>query len=191
MFKSLISKTLQMPILGHGAALVAAFGGFQLVKSRLDASYAASNPPVDYATGQTAFSGEQVKEYYSHMIDAGSLDIYKTTQLIDFGFIATLFAFGLLFGTFLARLGRPDSWARRAGIGAAIFAMTGAIFDVIENLISFVMLANPLEFANWIALPYSGFAALKFACITLAMVCVLITILLIVVGRLSKKPRLG
>jgi|GEM_PF-1624411 len=191
MFKSLISKTMHLPILAHGAAAAVAFGAFQLVKIRLDASYAASNHPVDYATGQTTFSGEQVKEYYAQMIEAGSLDIYKTTQLIDFGFIITLFAFGLLFATFLGRLGRPDSWARRVGIGAAIFAMVGAIFDVIENLISFVMLANPLGFANWIALPYSGFAALKFACITLALLGVVITVLLIVAGRLAQKPRLG
>ncbi len=47
--------------------------------------------------------------------------------------------------------------------------MTGTMFDVIENLISFVMLANPNEFANWIALPYSAVAVAKFACITVGM----------------------
>jgi len=39
----------------HGFATIAAFGMFQAAKSALDASYAASGHPVDYATGQTSF----------------------------------------------------------------------------------------------------------------------------------------
>ena len=40
-----------LPRWAHGAATLAAFGLFQAAKARLDASYAASGHPVDYAMG--------------------------------------------------------------------------------------------------------------------------------------------
>ena len=67
----------------------------------------------------------------------------------------------------------------------------GALSDAIENGWSFIMLANPTDFANWLAIPYSGFASLKFALITLAMLCLLISAVLTVIGRLTGKSNLG
>lgn len=41
---------------------------------------------------------------------------------------------------------------RTAALGVAI-AMAGSILDAIENLISFVMLSQPADFADWIVYP--------------------------------------
>jgi len=53
------------------------------------------------------------------------------------------------------------------------------------------MLADPQGFSNWLAFPYSGFAVLKFALITLGMGLLIATIILAMVGRLLNKPRIG
>ena len=146
---------------------------------------------MDYFTGQTRFSGETVKGYYATMQEAGTLDVYWQTQLIDFGFIAAIFSMGLFFCTLLSRLGREGSWARTLGLLAGLSAMAGACCDALENLVSFVMLSAPQDFPNWIALPYSGFAALKFGLITLAMALLIGCILLALLGKAMKRPNLA
>ena len=187
----MFSRLTQSNIFAHAGATAAAFGAFQLVRLRLDALYAVSRHPVDYATGQTTFDGIRIKEFYAHMQAEGTLGIYVQTQLFDFLFIACVALLGLTLGTLTARLGRPGSLARRAGIAAAISAMGGAAMDAAENLVSFVMLADPAGFPNWLALPYSGFAVAKFALMTLAMALVLITLILAAAGRATRRPALA
>lgn len=183
------NKLTEMPIWLHVAATAVAFGVFQAVRVTLDAYYAASNHPVDYATGQTTFDAERIKGFYAVMEQAGTLDIYVRTQLVDFGFLTMIAVFGLLLGTLVARSGPQGSWARKAGLGAAVAAVFGALCDASENAVSFIMLANPQGFADWLALPYSAFAVLKFALITLAMALVLVALLLGLAGRVLPRSR--
>ncbi len=129
----------------------------------LDASYAASKYPVPYAEGQTEFSGEKLKAYYSYMLEQGTLGIYWRTQFIDFAFIASMFVAGLVISLFLARLFKRGSFLNRTALLTAFLVPFGAFCDVLENLVSFIMLSQPLEFANWIAIVYSSFAVVKFA----------------------------
>ena len=170
----LMNKAMQMNGFIHAGAALGAFGGLQWVQGKLDASYAASNHPVDYATGQTTFSGEAIKGYYAHMEALGTLDIYRTTQLIDFGFIAAMMLLAFFMSTFVGRFAAAGSWGRKAAVVAGLAGIAGAGFDAIENLISFVMLADAQGFADWLALPYSGAASVKFALITLAMFSLLV-----------------
>jgi hypothetical protein len=184
-------KLTQLPIWAHGLGLVAVFGVFNVVKARLDALYAASGHPVDYATGQTTFDAQRVKGFYDVMDQAGTLGIYVQTQIFDYVFMLTLAAFGAMLGTFVARAGRQGSWARRIGLTAAIAALFGAVMDALENGVSFVMLADPAGFADWLVLPYSGFAAIKFALIGLALLCVAACLIIAALGRVFKRPSLG
>ena len=98
---------------------------------------------------------------------------------------------GVFVCTLISRASRDDSWGRRVGLLAGLCALTGAVSDAIENGWSFVMLANPTDFADWLAIPYSGFASLKFTLITLAMVGLIISVALAVIGRLTGKSNLG
>lgn len=191
MLGNLKNWILAQPLWIHAAASVGAFVYFGWVKGKLDSSYVASGHPVDYVTGQTAFNDKTIKSYYAHMQEAGTLDVYWRTQLIDFGFILAMMLMALIFCTLVARIGRQGSWARRAGLLAASAVFLGAVCDIIENGWSFVMLSNPTDFASWLALPYSTFASLKFALIALGMLLVCITILLGLVGRVLRKPRIG
>lgn len=186
-----LNKIASLPLVVHVGAMVATFLGFNWIKTKLDQSYANSLHPVDYATGQTTFSGEMVKSYYAHMIEQGTLDIYVTTQLIDFGFILAIACMGAFFCTFVARASREGSWGRRVGLFAGLCAILGAVCDAIENGWSFVMLADPTGFANWLALPYSGFASLKFALITIAMASLILSLLMALAGRVATRPALG
>jgi len=145
-----VKAPLRWKTIPHLIGAVGAMAGFQLVKARLDASYVASQHPVDYATGQTGFDASLVKGYYAHMDAAGTLPIYVQTQIIDFAFIIFL------------------------GGGAIVF---GTLMDCAENLVSFVMLADPQGFPSWLALIYSSFAVTKFACIALGMLLILTSLI--------------
>ena len=191
MFLKALNRVTSLPLWAHAAAAVATVAGFQWIKGRLDASYAASRHPVDYAVGQTAFSGERIKGWYAQMQNTGTLDVYWTTQVIDYGFILAMACMGLFVCTFLARFSRSGSWGRRIGLLAGGAVVLGAVCDAIENAWSFVMLADPAGFANWLAVPYSGFASLKFALIALGMVATIGGLAAGAVGHMLKKPQIG
>lgn len=180
-------RIARLPVLAHVGATVLAFGAFQWVKGRLDASYAASGHPVDYATGQLAFDARTIEGHYAAMIEAGTLDIYVRTQVIDFGFIACVMALSLLLGTLVARLGGPGSFGWRAGMAAAVLGVAGATMDVVENLLSFVMLARPQDIPQALALAYSSAAAAKFVLLTLAMLAVGVSLVAGAAARLRRR----
>lgn len=186
-----IEKATQLPLLLHVPAAIASVFWLQWAKTKLDASYAASRHPVDFVTGQTTFSGPEIKGYYDAMTQTQTLDIYVRTQLIDFGFILGVALLGIFVCTLFARLARPASWARRIGLIAGLAFVFGAVSDAIENGWSFIMLMNPSGFADWLALPYSSFAMLKFALMTLAMVLTLICVVCALGGRVLGRPKIG
>lgn len=142
-------------------------------------------------TGQTSLSGETIKGYYATMSDAGTLDVYVTTQWIDFGFILGFFGIGLFVCTLIARLNRPLSFGRNTGVLAGLAFVFGGLNDMIENGWSFVMLANPSSFADWLALPHSTFAVVKFGLITLGMALALASLVLATAGRALSKENTG
>ena len=191
MFLKLLNRVASLPLWIHAAATVATVAAFEWTRGWHEASYAASRHPVDFATGQTAFSGEKIKTYFAHMQKAGTLDVYWTTQVIDYGFILAIAGMGLFVCTFVARFSRGGSWGRRLGLLAGAAVVLGAACDAIENVWSFVMLADPAGFADWLAVPYSAFASLKFAAIALGMVAAIGSLAAGAVGRVLKRPLLG
>ena len=155
----------RLPLSIHGALALGSFAVQQFALKTVNARYVRSEHPVSFAQGQTSFDAGAIKGWYAAMEAGGTMEIYVQTQLIDFGFIASMMLFGVLVGSFLARIAWQKGIARLLGLAAAVLVPMGAGFDVIENLISFVMLADSQGFADWIALPYSGFAVAKFAAI--------------------------
>lgn len=180
---SLHQQISRLPLLVHALAAISAFILLGFVNTMLDASYAESLFPAPYAVGQTTFDGELLKSYYQFMIDKNTLGIYWRTQFIDFGFIASMFIVGLLIPTLLRRIALPASWGYSILTWAGILIPLGAIFDTVENLNSFILLAQPQTFPNWLALPYSTFAAIKFGCIGLGLIAMLIGLLIALFER--------
>lgn len=181
------SNLFRLPVVAHLGAAALALTGFRWIKGVLEASYAASLHPVDYATGQLAFDARLIEGYYARMNDLGTLHIYWRTQFIDFGFIAAVMVVSLLVGTLAARLGgrinRLGIWGWHIGLAAAVLGMTGAAFDALENLLSFAMLARPEAIAGALAFVYSSAAATKFGFLTAAMLALFVSVLAGVAAR--------
>jgi len=124
-----------------------------------------------------SFSAEKIKAWFAYMAEQNTLGIYKTTQHIDFIFILSVFILHFFTLVLISRLFPIDSTWRKVMIICATVSLLAPIFDVLENLVSYLMLASPVDFPNWLVYPYSGFAALKFAMFVFAYVVAIIGIL--------------
>lgn len=149
------------------ATLWAASGAsllFNLAASAwLNTSYAASGYPVPYYVAQLSFSAERLKGWYAAMLQQGTLDLYLRTQHIDFVFIASTLLLHFFTLVLASRAFPAGSRGRRTMVAAAAVSAIAPMADAAENLVSYVMLAQPLGFPSWLALVYSSFSAVKFA----------------------------
>lgn len=128
----------------------------------LTANYIASKFPVPFFTAQLSFDPEKIKAWYAFLINEGTLDQYIHTQNIDSLFIlSTLFlhGFGLLL---ISRLFSAEAKGRHIMVICALISAIAPLSDQLENLVSYVMLANPSGFSDALAYLYSTFAATKF-----------------------------
>jgi hypothetical protein len=169
MMLQIVNRIMSLPIVSHLGLAALAVAAFAAAKSTLDQSYAASRHPVDYATGQLAFSAQKVTEFYQAMTASGTLPLYWRTQIIDFGFIISVVLIGLFLGSLAPRLWPSGHWGRRFGLAVPVLAVLGALFDAIENLLSFWMLSVFPSIPTSMAVAYSGAAATKFLFLTCAM----------------------
>lgn len=136
----------------------------------LNASYAASGFPVPYWQAQLSFDHEKLKGWYDHLIGKGTLEKYVQTQNLDFIFIASVLVLHTAALLAISRLVPVRSRARLFIVWASLLAIAAPLADGIENVISYIMLANPTDFAPSLALVYSSFAAVKFGMFTFAYV---------------------
>lgn len=133
----------------------------------LDPAYLASHYPVPFYVGQTTFNATELKGYYQVMLDKGTLPQYWLTQCIDFVFIAcTYWAFFALTQSIFHSIKRLQPGAVRWQAVAKFCcycAPLAAVADMAENLVSFIMLLQPVSFLDMWVYPYSSFAVIKFA----------------------------
>lgn len=155
----------------------------------LEKSYLLSKFPVPYFEQQTSFDSLQMKAWYAHMLQEGTFGIYLRTQFIDFAFIAAVILAGFTLCTFLANLHPSNSFFHKWGRKLAFALPLAGGFDVLENLVSFFMIANPANFADALIIPYSTFAVIKFGCWTIGLISLLISVLALPISRFvfSKK----
>lgn len=136
----------------------------------LTASYIASKFPVPYFVAQLSFNPGQLKIWYGALLEQGMLDKYLQTQHIDSLFIlSTLLLHGLAL-LLISRLFAANSKGRKIMVICALISAIAPIADQLENLVSYVMLANPRDFLGGLAYLYSSFAAIKFAFFVFAYV---------------------
>lgn len=137
--------------------------GSQLAQHFLDRLYVASQFPVSFFEGQTAFDADKVKSWYMVLIEHGTLDRYIWVQIADYGYMATVLAGFFALTAAIYRSLPVGHWLKGAALVMILVACTAPAFDALENLVSFFMLADPVGFADWLVYPYSGFASAKFA----------------------------
>jgi hypothetical protein len=134
----------------------------------LNAAYAASGFPVPYWQAQLSFDHLKIKGWYATLIAQGGIGPYLQAQYVDFLFIASVFVMHAAWLTLVARLHPFASRSQKVMLGAALLSTLAPVFDTLENLVSFAMLADPLNFQPALALVYSSLAAGKFAMFTFA-----------------------
>ncbi|WP_323814175.1 hypothetical protein [Cellvibrio sp. NN19] len=152
--------------------------------SALTASYAASKFPVPYYVAQLSFSAEKLKAWYSALMDSGTFDVYLQTQHLDSLFILSVLLLHPLVLVLISRLFLVDSKARKFIVFCALASAIAPISDQLENLVSYIMLANPQSFAGGLAYIYSSFAAIKFGFFIFAYIVAPLGILFGLVSRL-------
>ncbi len=161
-----------------------------LTMGYLNQLYAATEFPVSYFVGQTAFDGNLIKSYYSVLIEKGKLDDYHFVQVFDYLFMITVFFSHLFVCAAIYKTLPSIKMLQRVGYTMIVVTPLAAIMDAFENLVSFFMLADPVNFANWLAYPYSIFAVVKFFLFTLFMIWVAFSVVTIVAyGVYSKLSR--
>ncbi len=143
----------------------------------LNASYATSGFPVPYWQAQLSFDANKLKGWYQVLIERGTLDRYIQTQHIDFVFIVSVLILHVVVLLAISRALPSNSWMRRAMIGAAMLSTIAPMADALENGMSYIMLANPANFAEGLAWAYSSVAAIKFAMFTFAYLAAILGII--------------
>lgn len=138
--------------------------------STLTASYIASQFPVPYYVAQLSFNPDQLKIWYAKLQELGTFDLYLQTQHIDSLFILSVLLLHCLVLVLISRLFAADSKGRKIMVVCALISAIAPINDQLENAVSYIMLANPSNFADGLAYLYSGFAATKFAFFVFAYV---------------------
>ena len=154
-------KKLSVPVL-IAATIVSAILQ-AIAQAVLNTFYERSGYPVPYYVGQTSFDAAKLEGWYATMRSAGTLDVYWQTQFVDFAFIAATALLHLALLALVARLLPAGAW-RRTAVALLVVGLLAPAFDVLENLASFVALANPTDISPIVAVVYSSFAALKFLC---------------------------
>lgn len=129
----------------------------------LNSLYAASQFPVPFFVGQTTFNAAELKSYFAVLLELGTLDKFIGVQLADYVYMVTVLA--SLFAAMVAvyRILPNIKWLKNIGWFMVLASPAAAGFDALENAVSFFLLANPLEFADWLVYPYSSLAVAKFA----------------------------
>jgi hypothetical protein len=134
---------------------------------------------VPYFEAQTSFDADKLKGWYAELVERETFGRYIQTQLFDYVFMVAVLAMGLFVGYGVSRLFPYQSWFRVNGFWLALGLPLAAVSDAFENLVSFIMLWNPETFANYWAIVYSSFAAIKFGLWGVAIVVLGIQILAI------------
>lgn len=136
---------------------------FQKAMGWMEGIYIESLFPVSVMKGQTAFDGNLIKSYYAVLLENETMDKYLYVQLMDYGFMLTMFA-AMASMTIATYRSLPEQrHIKNIAWAIVLIAPLAPLFDALENFVSFFMIANPENFANWLAYPYSSFAVIKFS----------------------------
>jgi hypothetical protein len=152
----------------------------------VETSFVTTKYPMSLFEGQLAFSGAALKSHYSTILAQGTFNRFVLTQVIDFAWIIGLMLTLFFTHVAIARGQAADSAWRHFALRLAVIAPLIAASDAFENFVSFIMLANPQQFPDWLALLYSGFAAIKWSWAVIGVALILIQIGVLVKSRMQR-----
>ena len=163
----LVSRVMDVAAWKWWLAGIVAFVGQQFTMEWLNHLYSMTKHPVSFFEGQTTFSGEAIKGHYAVLQEKDTLTDFINVQLYDYLYMVTVVLAFVLVCMAIYRSLPNRAWLKSLAVWMLIITPLAAVFDALENAVSFVMLANPGDFSNGLAYPYSTFAVVKFALFTL------------------------
>lgn len=164
------------------AALLLAVVGYIAV----EISFASVQFPGTLFQAQLAFDAQVVKAQYGILLSQGTMPLYIRTQWIDFVFISGLALAGFVGHVALARTFPVGSRGYRITLLLGMLFVIGAGCDALENVTGFLMLADPLNFPDGLAVIYSTFAAIKWSLAGVGIVTVVLELVAFMIRRGSR-----
>ncbi|MBA7505787.1 hypothetical protein ES706_04464 [subsurface metagenome] len=138
--------------------------------------------------GVLEFEFAWVPEVINNIFTAWGLDgIAKETFVtyIDFLYLLSYSIFG--FGLVLIPIRLSEGKLQEVGLFMSLTPLIAGVFDVIENINLLIMLGNPSSFQSFIPFVASLSAVLKFGFLLIGIIFFVITLLIMLIGRLKKK----
>lgn len=174
-----------------GLITLISLAGYFISSYFLEKNYVLSKFPVPYFEQQTSFDAVKMKAWYASMLNEGTFNIYLNTQFIDFIFITTVILAGYTLWAIIAQLHPMDSLFNKWGEKLAFALPLAGLFDILENLVSFFMIANPANFSDTLVIPYSTFAVLKFGCWTVGLIWLAVSIVALLINLLRPRQKVA
>lgn len=168
-----------------GFAIVLTFIS-QAAQYGLGELYQQTRFPVSFFVGQTTFNAAELKGYFQVLIELGTLDQFIEVQIVDYAYMVTVFISFFALTAAIYRSLDDNTFMKNIAQAMLVIAPMAAVFDALENAVSFVLLANPLGFDDWLVYPYSSFAVLKFGVYGLTYLWVIVFWLFITINYLIK-----
>lgn len=134
----------------------------RLAQVWLDGLYVQSQFPVSFFVGQTTFDAAELKSYYAVLLEKNTLAKYLWVQIADYAFMLTVFVSFFALMAAVYRSLPQIRWLKMIAWTMVFIAPMAAVFDGLENAVSFLFIANPQNFSDWLVYPYSTFAVIKF-----------------------------
>jgi hypothetical protein len=168
-----------------GSLLLAIVFNFVTAKQLILSNYPETGLIGPYPSWWFTFSGETLKSHYSVLIKQGTLNTFITVQYLDFGLMLTTGVFFFILAIVVARKHENNLFLRKYGFIAALVLAISPVMDLFENIFLIIMLSNPLEFPEWMAIVYSGFATAKVGFVTIGLLFVIMSSFVLGVKKIT------
>jgi len=144
-----------------------------------------SNFPGGLDETQLGFDGEYIRECFSTMNEQ-DINTFIQGNIADYVF---MLSYGLMFFSSALFLTRKLNEGRIKQLGyiLCILGVGASCCDAIENVFIISMALNPVQFPEWLAIPHSIFAHLKFNLMYITSGGILLLIIMNIIYWVQRK----
>ena len=143
-----------------------------------------SNYPVSFIESQLSFSGEIIKSHYATMTNE-EINLYLVGNVVDYLFMLGNGLVKIGIAVMVARSFEEDTTLRTAGLIMIFIGIIGTVFDAIENIFIVLMIFDPINFPDILAITHSVFALFKYMCTIIFCGWILLAVFILLINRMQ------
>lgn len=143
-----------------------------------------SNYPVSFIESQLSFSGETIKSHYATMTNE-EITLYLYGNVVDYFFMLGNCLVKIGIAVMVARSFEEDSTLRTTGLIMIFIGIIGTVFDAVENIFIVLMIFDPINFPDILAISHSVFALFKYTCTVIFYGWIIVAVLLLLIDRIQ------